>query len=748
MAELLASNRLKHISKRVKQRFTENRTLLTFDAWFELFLKNPQPHLRSAAQYTKDVFDYFGKEERQLPAGPVTRYKIFDAPWSEGQGRVAGQERVQEEIYRLISGFVREGRVSKLILLHGPNGSAKSSLIRCIQSGLETYSQTLDGTLYSYAWIFPTDRIEKGRLGFGGEHTRPNKNPSYAHLPVDEIDARLPCELREPPIFFLPKSARLELIEQLRAEKRVDPAFVVPRYITDGDLSPRDKAIYDALLLAYDGDHEQVLRHVQVERFYLSRQYGKGIATVEPQMHVDAETRQLTADRSIANLPRPLQTVPLYELSGPLVSANRGLLEFSDLLKRPVEAFKYLLTTSEEATASLPQFNVVLDQLLIASSNEKQLLGFKDYPDWNSFKGRIELVRVPYLRIFQDEVAIYRNQITSTSINKPIAPHVVEVAARWAVLTRLEAPDSDRYPDSLRHLVARLTPTEKLELYDCGKIPNWIGANESRELMGAIANLYTEYRGTPLYEGQLGASAREIRTLIQKAAERVEYRSLTPLPIFEELQELVADRSLYDFLRREPHRGYHQPDNFVAMVQSWWLDIYDDEIRHAMGLVEGTRYDELFERYVRHVSALVKKERLLDQYTGHMMDPDHDLLDEVEEVLLAERESRDEFRKAVIGRIGAWGLEHAGQTPNYRVIFPQYIERIEENYYRQQRRVIAKNLQAVLMYMDEETNLSEELRAVAKQTIAILANEYGYHPTCVAECTAHLLRQRYDKDLP
>ena len=742
-----AAARLSKISADVKRRFTENRTLLSFDAWFEQFLNNPSPHLRSAAGYVKDVFDHFGTEERSLPAGALTRYRLFDAPWADGDGRVAGQERVQREIYRLVNSFVREGRVSKLLLLHGPNGSAKSSLIRCIQGGMEAYSQTPEGALYSYAWIFPTERVEKGRLGFGGGTVEDRKSSSYAHLPVDEIDARLPCELREPPIFFIPKNARLDLIEQLRSTDKLDPDFVVPHYILNGDLSPRDRAIYDALLLAYEGNHAEVMRHVQVERFYLSRKYGRGAATVEPQMHVDANARQLTADRSIANLPRPLQTVPLYELSGPLVSANRGLLEFSDLLKRPIEAFKYLLTTSEEATASLPEFNVVLDQLLIASSNEKQLVAFKEYPDWNSFKGRIELVRVPYLRLFQDEVEIYQRQITETSVDKPVAPHVVEVAARWAVLTRLEAPEPENYPEPIRSLVSRLTPTEKLTLYSTGGIPDWVSAQDARDLTGAIPALFSEHRGTPVYEGQLGASAREIRTLILKAAQRPEYRALTPLPVFEELVELVSDRSLYDFLKREAHRGFQEPDRFVEVVRDWWLDIFDDEIRQSMGLVEETRYDELFERYVRHVSALVKNEKILDKYTGNLIDPDRDLLEEVEDVLLAENESRDEFRRAVIGRIGAWGLENVGRKPNYRDIFPHYIERMEEDYFRRQRKVIAKNLQAVLDHLDEAPGLSDDVREVAGRTIATLDARYGYHRLCTAECTAHLLRRRYAQDL-
>lgn len=746
MAANDALNRLAEISSGVKRRFDQNRTLLTFDAWFEQFLERPAPHLRSAPSYVRDLFDHFGKDERDLPSGKITRYRLFDAPWGNGDGKVAGQERIQNEIYRLVNSFVREGKVSKLILLHGPNGSAKSSLIRCIQGGLEAYSQTPEGALYSYAWIFPTERFEKGRLGFGGGTPERSSN-SYAHLPPEEVDARLPCELREPPLFFIPKEARAEMIAKLREDGAIPADQVIPKYLLEGDLSPRDRAIYDALLLAYEGNHAEVLRHVQVERFYLSRKYGRGVSTVEPQMHVDADARQLTADRSIANLPRPLQTVPLYELSGPLVSANRGLLEFSDLLKRPVEAFKYLLTTSEEATASLPQFSVVLDQLLIGSSNEKQLMAFKEYADWSSFKGRIELVRVPYLRTFSDEVEIYRMKLEESGLDKPVAPHVVEVAARWAVLTRLEAPDPERYPESARATVRRLTPMEKLDLYDSGAAPGWAGAQETRELAGVIPRMYNEHRGTPLYEGQLGASAREIRGLLLKAGQRTEYRSLTPLAVLDELKELVEDRSLYDFLKREPHRGFHEAARFVEHVREWWLDIFDDEIRQSMGLVEETRYDELFERYVRHVSALVKGEKLMDRITGRLVDPDMDLLEEVETVLLAEGESNDDFRKAVIGRIGAWGLDNAGQTPSYRSIFPHYIERMEEDYFKRQRRVIARNLLAVLEYLGEDANLTDDLQDVAKRTVEGLETRFGYAPVCTAECASHLLTRRYSNDL-
>ncbi|NJK31294.1 MAG: hypothetical protein HC927_02140 [Deltaproteobacteria bacterium] len=385
--------------------------------------RGPCPEHARSAQYIRDVFDHFGTSTLTRPEGDVRRFALFDAPWADGEGRVAGQENVQNEIYRLLNNFARDGRVSRLIVLHGPNGSAKSSILRCIQGAMEHYSRSAEGAMYSYAWIFPSEKIVKGKLGFANEGANASlPSDSYAHLGADQIDARLPCELKDHPLFLIPRSERKALVEQLKESGKIRSDFVISRYILEGDLGPRDRAIYDALLVAYEGDQAQVLRHIQVERFYFSHRYGGGLATVEPQMHVDAEARQITADRSIANLPRPLQTVPLFELGGPLISANRGLLEFSDLLKRPPEAYKYLLATSEEGTATLPQFKISLDEVLIASTNEKYLEAFKEHPDWMSFKARMELVRVPYLRRYSDEVQIYERQITPAKVSKDLAP--------------------------------------------------------------------------------------------------------------------------------------------------------------------------------------------------------------------------------------------------------------------------------------------------------------------------------------
>src|SRR5690606_38653748 len=117
-------------------------------------------------------------------------------------GRVAGQEEVQNDIYRVLGNFVRAGHVNKLILLHGPNGSAKSSIIDSLKRGMEAYSRQQEGALYKISWVFPSEKLVKGSIGFGDRVTGHGEFATYAHLDSDQIDVRLVCELKDPPLFL------------------------------------------------------------------------------------------------------------------------------------------------------------------------------------------------------------------------------------------------------------------------------------------------------------------------------------------------------------------------------------------------------------------------------------------------------------------------------------------------------------------------------------------------------------------
>ncbi len=744
---------LSKVVAEVKRTFREDHTLLSFPEYFSLLSENPRRHLRASAQYLVDLFDHYGQTEVTLPTGKVTRFKLFDAPFAGGEGRVAGQEQVQETLYRLLANFAREGRVNKMILLHGPNGSAKSSLTRCVMAGMEAYARLPEGALYSFNWIFPSERVGHSTLGFSGASERskdaPRDSSSYAFLPAEDVDARVPCEMHDHPIFLIPQALRGELLAKLLP---VPPENVqsgrttlAADYLRLGDLCYKCRRIYDALLASYDGDIERVLQHVQVERVYLSKRYRRGIATVEPQMSVDARIQQVTADRSMASLPVALQHTSLFEPSGPLVDANRGLLEFSDLLKRPVETFKYLLDTVETANVSMDSFVLHLDLIYLASTNESYLEAFKQHPDFPSFKGRMELLRVPYVMRYSTEQEIYAPQIHSRVVGKHVAPHAIDVAALWAILTRMRRNDAMRYSRELSSVVDGLTPLEKLKLYDAGETPERLTSRQARELESAIPDLYRESQSYPNYEGRFGASARELRTALLNAAHHPDYACLHPLAVLGELAELLTMKSVYEFLKQEVVGKFHDHAAFLEETEELYLKWIDDEVREATGLASEQSYQELFTRYINHVSHWVKKEKLADptSRTG-FSNPDEKLMHEVERVLMSENENVDDFRRALISTIGARALEHPDQAPDYSVIFKHHQQRLREDFYHKRKKVLHKLIENFLKFTArEKTPLDPKDREHAQAMLTHLTGKLGYCEQCARDTVAYLLRKRY-----
>jgi hypothetical protein len=157
------------VAESVERRFQRGRRVLSFTEYLDLFATDPLRYGRDASRYLRDCFDHFGTVTVEHPWGKFTRWRLFDLAWDPAQSHHAliGQEQVQEEIYRSISNFVREGRANRLVLLHGPNGSAKSTIVACMMRGLEHYSKLDEGAVYRFNWVFPSSKTLRGSLGFG-----------------------------------------------------------------------------------------------------------------------------------------------------------------------------------------------------------------------------------------------------------------------------------------------------------------------------------------------------------------------------------------------------------------------------------------------------------------------------------------------------------------------------------------------------------------------------------------------------
>jgi predicted Ser/Thr protein kinase len=419
------------------------------------------------------------------------------------------------------------------------------------------------------------------------------------------------------------------------------------------------------------------------------------------------------------------------------------VIEFSDLLKRPLEHYKYLLGTIETGIARMNHFLLHLDSVLIASSNEKHLSAFKEMGDFASFKGRIELVRVPYLRRVSEEQRVYEFRLKET-VGKHVAPHATEVAALWAVLTRLKKPVGDRYKGDLRKLVDHMTPLEKAYLYDAGRAPDRLSSAQTREVKKHLQDLWREADAYPNYEGRTGASARELKTVISNAAQNSAYRCLTPQAVLEELEALTRDKSVYEFLQQEVVDGYHDHEEFVRVTEGEYLDVLDEEVREAMGLVSEKQYRTMFERYVLHVLAWTRGERLRNPHTGENERPDEEMLAQTEAIVMAGSEDRRDFRRGLISAVGAYRLEHSEGEIDYSQIFPDLFRRLRDHFFDERKRTLRKNAEKVLRYLgDERSQLSAREQQQVGETLRSMQDKYGYCEHCAKDGIVLLLSRRY-----
>jgi predicted Ser/Thr protein kinase len=737
-----ARNELDQLADSIKRRFLAEKRVLSYDEYLEELIAHPWRHSRDAARYLKDCFDHYGSYEVSRPWGPTRRFRLFDQEFvdQEADGphvRLIGHEDLQNGFYRALSNFVREGRANRLVLLHGPNGSAKSTFADCIMRALEHYSASEDGALYRFSWVF-SRAAEERSIGFGSTARGGPALESYAHLEADKVTAKLASELREHPLLLLPLEERRALLRRAYAAAELSES--APDWIWNGRLGRKNAAVFDALLAANAGDLRRVLAHVQVERFYVSRRYRTGAVTIGPQMSVDASERQITADRTLADLPAALSSVALYETHGELVDGECGVIEYSDLLKRPLDAWKYLLLAIEQGEVALTMSMLTVNAVLIASTNEIHLDAFRQHPEYNSFRARLLTLRAGYLLDYLREREIYETQIIP-QLRQHVTPHATRVAALWAVLTRLLPSKVEHYEDpALGKIAADLTPMEKARLYSEGVVPGRLGTEQSKVLRAGIAEVAREFESLPIYEGLTGASAREIRTVLLDATQHPLHACLSPMAVFDNI-EMLCDRADYEFLQHKPENGYHAHRDFLKQVRETWLDLLDGEVRTSTGLVEESRHEQLFERYITHVSLWLKGERHRDPITGDYSDPDQGLLKRIESVL--EVKNAEEFRRNLINMIAAHAIDHPDHEIDHARIFPRYLEQLKESYFLEHRGQISDLLSDILALLSDAGGaLDPEARKRAQQALERLEAQ-GYCPKCARAALGELLRERY-----
>jgi serine protein kinase len=352
---------------------------------------------------------------------------------------------------------------------------------------------------------------------------------------------------------------------------------------------------------------------------------------------------------------------------------------------------------------------------------------------------------MPYLRSYEQERVIYETYV-APQIQRHIAPHAIEMAAVFAVLTRMRKPNPDRYSGTsgLPAIIVSLSAVEKADLYSIGKVPERLDADGQKTLRAAIKDIWNESNIYPIYEGRVGASPREMRVTLLDAAQSNTYRCLNPQAVLEEIDALCERTNEFEWLQQSSiDGGYHEMKTFRDVLFNRLLDASEYELYVSSGLVNDEQYAELFSRYITNVNAWIKKERLYNPIMQRHEEADEKVMGDVEKLLDVKIEA-EEWRKQIISMIAAWSIDNPGQKVDAGKIFPQYLKRMRETIFSERKKEVALIARDVVVLVREDgSGLDKVSIKKAEDTITRLTTRFGYCRSCAGDMTSLLVRNRF-----
>lgn len=719
-------------AKKIGSRFQVNESIKSFQEFIKDVNTEPEKYCRNSAKYIKDVFDYFEKYDvKDINGEIISRWKLFDIH------PVYGQERIQNQIYTYICSFA-EHKINKIILLHGPNGSAKTSIISSIMEAIEDYSKLPEGAVYTFNWIF-SDKEEK-EINLGFSNSEKEHLETLAFIKSDDISFKLPCGMKDNPLLLIPKEERHVLLAKLNLRQ-------IPDFLKNGELCQKCHEIYNQLLIAYNGNWLKIIKHIQVERFYFSKRFRKGLVSIDPQKNIDANSRPINLENSY-RIPAILSMVSIYEPYGDLIDANRGVVEFSELLKRNPEANKYLLTTAEWGTITLPGFTGYLDCVIFATENEKQLTLAKVMDtDWASFSGRLAFIPVPYVLQFSKEKILYQQALLDLNriSKKHIAPHTEDILSLWAVMTRLRA--------SKNRVAKNLTYLQKAILYDKGTLPERWKEDNKKELTSNLQDIVAEYEESrdriiqisehtslseASYEGRHGASYREIMTLISQTLYNKELKYLSPLAIINSINKLI-NNNVYEFTKLPRELSHISIETAVIQLKKYYLCLLIKDVRDSSNLIDEKTYLKTFELYIKNIKSWITKEKMQNNQTQQWEEPNEALMANIEDIFEVEPD-KEAWRSCIFEKIAAFSIENPGKPIPYIHLFGDILDVLKTETYKKHKEQLLQLLQGMLYKGTPDWQLlsNQEQKLVDKTTANML--DRGYTDESLKEAVVTLLR--------
>jgi serine protein kinase len=637
---------------------------------------------RTSHERLYDMILSYGTSEYIDNKKRVVHYHFFDDPEGGAENAVYG---LDIPLMKLVSIFKaaanRYGTEKRVILLHGPVGSAKSTIATLLKRGLERYSRKPDGAMYTFGWM--PDPSNPGHVEWSPMH--------------------------EEPLLVIPPELRPMILDKLQPE----PSPYDYRIYLNGDVCPASRQQFQSLMERYEGDLSAVLKHVKVKRLVLSEQDRIGIGTFQPKDEKNQDSTELTGDinyRKIAEYgsdsdPRA------FNFDGEFNVANRGLIEFIEVLKLDVAFLYDLLGASQEHKVKPKKFpQTDIDEVIIGHTNEPEYRKLQSNEYMEALRDRTVKVDIPYITKLRDEIKIYQKDFNSKKIKKHIAPHTVEMAAMWAVLTRLEEPKKHN-----------LTLLQKLKLYNGKTLPGFTEDNVK------------ELRKSAQREGMEGISPRYIQDKFSNALVDDTANHVNPFMVLRELEAGLKHHTLIN--------SDDQRKNFselLAEVRKEYEDTVKNEVQRAIAADEAA-LSRLCANYIDNLKAYTQSEKVRNPFTGQDEAPDDRLMRSIEEKIGIPENRKDDFRREIMNYIGAMAVDgkHFDYRSNERLH-----KALELKLFEDQKDTI-KLSSLVSSVVDRET---QEKIDVVK---ARLIKDYGYNDesaTDVLHFVASLFARGDSKD--
>lgn len=599
-------------SKFDKNKFVDLNEEISFSEYLDRCYKNPKL-VRTAYQRIYDMVMNKGCSEFEKYRKKLTHYNFFD----DSEIPIFGLEDTLDKLMKFIKGAAGGfGTEKRILLLHGPVGSSKSTIFRLLKRGMERYSQTEEGAWYSFKWVnLPT-----------------GSNGIY----ISETDE---CPMHEDPIKLIPIEIRKEIVKDLnkihREQAPEKDQSTIYNLNVEGELDPRCKFFMKELLKRYNGDWKKVVdEHIVVIRKTYSEADRCGIATFQPKDEKNQDSTELTGDINFAKISHfgSDSDARCFSFDGELNVGNRGICEFIEMLKLE-QAFLYdLLGASQERNIKPKKFSQIsVDMCIGGHTNSPEFEKLKNNPFMEALRDRTVKIDVPYLLTLNDEIKVLEQDYGKEKVRQHVAPHTLEIAALWAILTRIDE-DKD----------GKLTPTEKVELYN-GKI-----------LSGWTEDSIKELRDKYPSEGMSGGiSARYVQDKIANClSDNHDY--INPFMVLNEIRDGLENHSL--ITNKDQVNKYM---NCIDLAMKKLDEILKNEVQKAL-VGDDEAIVRLCSNYIDNLMAYINKSKVKNPYTGREETPDERLMRSIETKIDIPETGVDDFRRMIAAFIGE--LAHKGKT--------------------------------------------------------------------------------------